>query len=141
VLLVIVEAVPDSPRAGDESANATVEPTVSNGINVIVPTVDPVALDLIPAVTETESVVAFLRKLIDTVAAVELSDFTAVTVPVVAESVIFAAGIEACEGTELSTPRPNAATATSAMRLKFVVVDICFLSLVVNKYFSLAASR
>jgi hypothetical protein len=103
--------------------------------------VDPVAFDLIPAVTETESVVAFLRKLIDTVAAVVLSDLFAVTVPVVAESVIFAAGTEACEGTELSTPRPNAATATSAMRLKFVFVDICFLSIVVTRYFLVAASR
>jgi hypothetical protein len=49
--------------------------------------------------------------------------------------------IVACDGTELSTPRPNAATATSAMRLKFVVVDICFLSIVVTEYFSVAASR
>ena len=30
----------------------------------------------------------------------------------------------ACEGAELSKPIPSAATATSAMRLKFVVVDI-----------------
>jgi hypothetical protein len=49
--------------------------------------------------------------------------------------------IIACDGTELSTPRPNAATATSAMRLKFVVVDICFLSIVVSKYFLEAALR
>jgi hypothetical protein len=27
------------------------------------------------------------------------------------------------------TPKPNAATATSAMRLKVVFVDICFLSI------------
>ena len=47
----------------------------------------------------------------------------------------------ACEGTELSTPIPNAATATSATRLKFVVVDICFLSLVVTRNFLVAASR
>ena len=49
--------------------------------------------------------------------------------------------IVACDGTELITPRPNAATATSAMRLKFVVVDICFLSIVVSKYFLEAALR
>ena len=44
-------------------------------------------------------------------------------------------------GTELSKPIPNAATATSAMRLKFVFVDICFLSLVVTRNFLVAASR
>ena len=47
----------------------------------------------------------------------------------------------ACDGTELRTPRPKEATATSAMRLKFVFVDIYFLSLVVNRNFLLAASR
>jgi hypothetical protein len=47
----------------------------------------------------------------------------------------------AVDGTEERTPRPNAATATSAMRLKFVVVDICFLSLVVTRNFLVAASR
>jgi hypothetical protein len=31
--------------------------------------------------------------------------------------------------TEVKTPRPKAATATSAMRLKVVFVDICFLSI------------
>jgi hypothetical protein len=31
--------------------------------------------------------------------------------------------------TEVNTPKPNAATATSAMRLKVVFVDICFLSI------------
>jgi hypothetical protein len=30
--------------------------------------------------------------------------------------------------TDVRTPKPNAATATSAMRLKVVFVDICFLS-------------
>ena len=39
------------------------------------------------------------------------------------------------------TPRPNAATATSAMRLKVVFVDILFLSVVVMKTFSMAALR
>jgi len=36
----------------------------------------------------------------------------------------------ACEGVTLITPRPKAATATSAMRLNVVFVDICFLSIV-----------
>jgi hypothetical protein len=47
----------------------------------------------------------------------------------------------ACEGAELSKPIPNAATATSAMRLKFVVVDMYFLSIVVTRNFLVAASR
>jgi len=47
----------------------------------------------------------------------------------------------ACEGAELSKPIPNAATATSAMRLKFVFVDMCFLSIVVTRTFLVAASR
>ena len=36
----------------------------------------------------------------------------------------------ALEGADARTPRPKAATATSAMRLKLVFVDICFLSIV-----------
>jgi hypothetical protein len=35
----------------------------------------------------------------------------------------------AVEGTADNIPKPNAATATSAMRLKVVFVDICFLSI------------
>ena len=34
------------------------------------------------------------------------------------------------DGATERTPRPNAATATSAMRLNVVFVDICFLSIV-----------
>jgi hypothetical protein len=34
----------------------------------------------------------------------------------------------ACDGAAESIPKPNEATATSAMRLKVVFVDICFLS-------------
>jgi len=47
----------------------------------------------------------------------------------------------ACEGTELRMPNPKDATAISAMRLKFVFVDIYFLSLVVTRNFLVAASR
>jgi hypothetical protein len=47
----------------------------------------------------------------------------------------------ACEGTELNMLIPSAATATSAIRLMFVFVDICFLSLVVTRNFLVAASR
>ena len=35
----------------------------------------------------------------------------------------------AVDGATESIPKPNAATATSAMRLKVVFVDICFLSI------------
>jgi len=35
----------------------------------------------------------------------------------------------ACEGAVPKTPKPKAATVTSAMRLKVVFVDICFLSI------------
>ena len=43
--------------------------------------------------------------------------------------------------TEERTPKPNDATATSATRLKFVFVDIIFLSIVANETFSLAALK
>jgi len=49
--------------------------------------------------------------------------------------------IAAFEGATERTPSPNAATATSAMRLKVVFVDILFLSVVVMKTFSMAALR
>jgi hypothetical protein len=80
----------------------------------------------------------------ETVAAVVESDFERVGAPAVVDNVIadpLNPTGAACEGAELSTPRPKAATATSAMRLKFVVVDICFLSLVVTRNFLIAASR
>jgi len=47
----------------------------------------------------------------------------------------------AVEGTTERIPRPNDATATSAIRLKVVFVDILFLSVVVMKTFSMAALR
>jgi hypothetical protein len=86
-------------------------------------------------------------------AAAEFVFQATVIVPAVLESelafvgvpfVIVSVGVvryNACEGTELSTPIPKAAMATSAMRLKFVFVDICFLSLVVTRNFLVAASR
>jgi len=39
------------------------------------------------------------------------------------------------------TPAPNAVTTTSAMRLKYVFVDILFLSLVVREAFSRTAGK
>jgi hypothetical protein len=47
----------------------------------------------------------------------------------------------AFDGTIDINPKPKAETATSAMRLRVVFVDICFLSLVVNETFSLTAGR
>jgi hypothetical protein len=47
----------------------------------------------------------------------------------VAPSVITSAELAAFVGTTATRLRPNAATATSAMRLKVVFVDICFLSI------------
>jgi hypothetical protein len=37
--------------------------------------------------------------------------------------------VSALAGATVRTPKPNAATVTSAMRLKVVFVDICFLSI------------
>ena len=82
----------------------------------------------------------FKRIALVAVAAVVESDFALVDVPVTIASVGSVKNV-ACDGTELRTPRPKAATATSAMRLKFVFVDICFLSLVVTRNFLVAASR
>ena len=49
--------------------------------------------------------------------------------------------LAALAGATDKTPAPKAATATSAMRLKIVLLDISFLSLVVNKTFSFTAGK
>ena len=49
-------------------------------------------------------------------------------VPFATETVTFETSAD--DGATERTPRPNAATATSAMRLNVVFVDICFLSIV-----------
>jgi hypothetical protein len=62
--------------------------------------------------------------------------------PVAAPTEIFVGTtFVAFDGTVAIRPNPNAETATSAMRLRVVFVDICFLSLVVNETFSLTAGR
>ena len=43
--------------------------------------------------------------------------------------------------TDVISPKPIAETATSAMRLSVVFVDICFLSLVVKETFSFTAGK
>jgi hypothetical protein len=62
------------------------------------------------------------------VAAVVLSAKSVVAAPFV--TVVVKPATPADDGTVERTPKPNAATVTSAMRLKVVFVDICFLSIV-----------
>ncbi len=77
-------------------------------------------------VAELDEAVPYVpNKLTAKVAAVVLSDNTVVVVvEFVAVSVSVVGITTACDGTELRTLRPKAAAATSAMRLKFVFVDI-----------------
>jgi hypothetical protein len=121
-LSVVVAAEEDSTTAINGSAVFPVGPLTSD------------------AVTDAESK-AEPKNVKVAVALVAVEVSAVVCDAVVADKVSKSWLITACDGTELSTPRPNAATATSAMRLKFVVVDICFLSIVVSKYFLEAALR
>jgi hypothetical protein len=89
--------------------------------------------DLRTSTTETESVLAENRPLTEIFAAVVVSRAAAALPPTSdpdpAVVVTVIVGV-AEEGATERTPRPNAATATSAMRLNVVFVDICFLSIV-----------
>ena len=101
---------------------------------------------LIDEVTVYESVDANANPFTVTVPAVVESEAVPVSDPVPFATVMVnwlpaVPEKTACEGDELSKPIPNAVTATSAMRLKFVVVDIYFLSIVVTRNFLVAASR
>jgi hypothetical protein len=128
------------PSAGNNPAGAT-EVSVSFETNRRDPAnVDPVGAVFNEVETTAESVVPFDNHRTLNVPAVVESARAVVAVPFVFV-IATVPTTAACDGTELSTPRPNAATATSAMRLKFVVVDICFLSIVVSKYFLEAALR
>ena len=63
------------------------------------------------------------------------NDFILKTTDAAASIVAFtadAALAAAVEGAAANRPKPNDATATSAMRLKVVFVDICFLSIKVD---------
>jgi hypothetical protein len=64
----------------------------------------------------------------------EMLAIAPVAEPVIADAVAFAGATD-------RTPAPNAATATSAMRLKFVFVDMFFLSLVELRNFLISARR
>ena len=92
--------------------------------------VEPAGPDTSDAVTDAESTKAVSRNESVTTAPVAVAVSAVVCEAVVAESVSESALIVAVEGTTDITPKPNAATVTSAMRLKVVFVDICFLSIV-----------
>jgi hypothetical protein len=94
--------------------------------------VAPVTLVVIAPVTVTASSVApAVNPAVRLPTAVEdVPPNGASTVAAATVSVPVAAVIAAVEGTIESVPNPSAATATSAMRLKVVFVDICFLSIV-----------
>jgi len=98
--------------------------------------------------TVTESVAALIKAVTEIVAPVAVpvsastnvvDDERNVVAPLV--TVVVTPDTAADEGIAEITPNPKAATATSAMRLKFVVVDIYFLSLVATRNFLVAASR
>jgi hypothetical protein len=74
----------------------------------------------------------FMKPATTIVPAVLESDVPLSTVRVEVPSVVVTVrpATVADEGATERTPRPNAATATSAMRLNVVFVDICFLSIV-----------
>jgi hypothetical protein len=55
--------------------------------------------------------------------------FATVIVPIVMSALAAVPAAADAGATVVKTPRPNAATATSATRLKVVFVDICFLSI------------
>jgi cytoskeletal protein RodZ len=61
------------------------------------------------------------------------------TAAVVDETVSESACVNAFDGATERTPRPKAATATSATRLKVVFVDMCFLSIVDPRNFRRSA--
>jgi hypothetical protein len=88
----------------------------------------PVGADVRTADVETASDAAPAKKptVVATVAAVP----PGIAVPVEAASVRDGVLTSAFEGAVETVPSPNAITATSAMRLKVVFVDICFLSIV-----------
>jgi hypothetical protein len=88
---------------------------------------------VVPAVNEPTNV--------EVIVIVAVSPIEAVTVDADNVRVSSPEFITALDGATERTPRPNAAIATSAMRLKVVFVDILFLSVVVMKTFSMAALR
>jgi hypothetical protein len=81
-------------------------------------------------------------------AAVVVSDLTADSVVPLMYVALPAVGVEiatlltvAVDGAMDNIPSPSAETTTSARRLKFVLLDICFLSLVVKETFPFTAGK
>jgi hypothetical protein len=91
--------------------------------------------------TDIESAAEFVRKERVTVAAVAVSEPPIVAVPVVAEAVKVSELIAAFEGTFESALKLKAKITASAMRLKFALLDICFLSIVAKETFSFTAGE
>jgi hypothetical protein len=88
-------------------------------------------------VNEPAVVVSFITEPEVALAATELIKVAAPAVGVE----IATSEIVADDGATESIPKPNAAITPSATRLKFVFVDIDFLSIVVSKTFSLTAGK
>jgi hypothetical protein len=76
-------------------------------------------------VSPSTSAAAYPRVMVDVTAAPARATDGA---PAVIDVAVLSLAAKA-DGIDVSTPRPKAATATSAMRLKVVFVDICFLSI------------
>ena len=118
----------------------------SNGATEVL--VAPAGEDFKVTVTSTESplppptFVAVDRNLTLTEPAVELSETAVVAFPADGVSETSAAAIAArADGTELNKLNTNEATAITVARLKYVLLDIYFLSLVVTRNFLVTASR
>jgi hypothetical protein len=92
-------------------------------------TVFPAGAETSDAVIVTESAVALGRNVSVAVADVAVTESPTEAVPSVTVRVSMATDADA-GATVDSKPKPKAATVTNAMRLKVVVVDICFLSVV-----------
>jgi hypothetical protein len=92
------------------------------GIEMIVPVTVAVSAEVAATPDQTIFAVAAVP---EPTVAVEAT----VALPSVAFTSVSANMPAACDGTTESIPKPNEATATSAMRLKVVFVDICFLSI------------
>jgi len=97
------------------------------------------ALDTLAAIT-VDSVVAPAPSRLMVIGIVTDSPIRAVgIVPTVIDEIV--AALAAGTAITDNVPKPKAETATSAMRLRVVFVDICFLSLVVEKTFFSTAGK
>jgi hypothetical protein len=92
---------------------------------------DPAGADTTRTLTEKVSLPAVVNGAVTVIGVVLTTPtWAAGTVPIVTAVGAMAALPEADAGaTDVSTPKPREATATSATRLKVVFVDICFLSI------------